>query len=247
MTSPRLKPPFWQHDAYTLGLLARAVANAAARVLPSGEAAGAGKVLDLGAGQAPYRSLFEARGAEYLACDLDAAPPLRIEPGQALGFADASMRAVLSFQVLEHVWDLDWYLGEAHRLLAQDGALVISTHGTWLYHPHPTDFRRWTRDGLLAELRTRGFAAESVDALVGPLAWTTQFRALGYSRLLHGLPGVGGLLAALCSTVMHLRMKLEDALTPQAWIDSNAAVYLVIARKVAATEAARDGARSKSP
>lgn len=231
MTSPRLQPPFWQHDAYTLRLLAAAVTQAALSAVPSPAHKPPARVLDLGAGSAPYRSLFEARGAQYLACDLDAPPPYRIEPGQALAFADASIQAVLSFQVLEHVWDLDWYLGEARRLLTDDGALVLSTHGTWLYHPHPTDYRRWTRDGLLEELRTRGFRVEQVHALVGPLAWTTQFRALGYSRLLQAVPAIGGLLSACCNTVMHARMLLEDAVTPQAWIDGNAAVYLVIARK----------------
>ena len=56
-------------------------------------------------------------------------------------------------------------------------------------------------------------------------------RAIGFSHLLQRLPLVGGLLAALVSSVMHLRMKLEDAITPQAWIDSNAAIYVVAARK----------------
>jgi SAM-dependent methyltransferase len=232
LTSPRLAPPFWLHDAYTLKLLARAVAQAAAAALPAATPA---RVVDLGAGEAPYRRLFEARGAEYLACDIDAAPPLRIVPGQPLALADGSANAVLSFQVLEHVWDLDAYLGEARRLLADDGSLVLSTHGTWLYHPHPTDWRRWTRDGLLRELRCRGFEATRVWALVGPLAWTTQFRAIGFARVLAALPLLGGLLAALCSSLMYLRMHLEDALTPATWIDGNAAVYVVLARKCTPT------------
>lgn len=230
MTSPRLTPPFWQHDAYTLRRLADAVTQAAAAALPERSAIAA-RVIDLGAGVAPYRSLFEAHGAEYLACDIDAAPPLRIVPGQPLPLADGSAQAVVSFQVLEHVWDLDAYLGEARRLLADDGALVLSTHGTWLYHPHPTDWRRWTRDGLLRELKSRGFEVTKVWSLVGPLAWTTQFRAIGFAMALAAVPLIGGALAALCSSLMHLRMRLEDALTPPAWIESNAAVYLVLARK----------------
>lgn len=229
MTAPRLAPPFWQHDAYTLRLLARAITAAAARMLPAGPAERL--VVDLGAGDAPYRSLFEARGAKYLACDIDAPEPHRIVSGQPLGLGAGSAAAVVSFQVLEHVWDLDWYLGEARRLLAADGWLLLSTHGTWLYHPHPTDFRRWTRDGLLEELRTRGFEATQVDALVGPLACTSQIRALGYSHILNRVPLLGGLLAALSNMVFHLRMKLEDRLTPRHWTDTNAAVYVVLARK----------------
>lgn len=230
MTAPRLAPHFWQHDAYTLRLLARAIMAAAARMLPAGPAQRL--VVDLGAGSAPYRSLFIARGAQYLACDIDTPEPCRIVSGQPLGLDAGSAAAVVSFQVLEHVWDLDWYLGEARRLLATDGWLLLSTHGTWLYHPHPTDFRRWTRDGLLEELRTRGFEVMQVDALVGPLACTSQIRALGYSHVLNQVPLVGGFLAALSNMVFHLRMKLEDSVTPQHWIDTNAAVYVVLARKI---------------
>lgn len=225
----RMRPPFWQHDAYTLTQLANAVAAAATSIAPP---IGSDRlVLDFGAGDAPYRPLFDTPGTTYIESDIDAQSALRIVPGTPLALADASVQTVLSFQVLEHVWDLDWYLGEAHRVLAADGALVLSTHGTWLYHPHPTDFRRWTRDGLLEELRTRGFTALQVVALIGPLAWTTQFRAIGYSHLLNRLPLIGRGLAVLSNIIMHLRMKVEDAITPQNWIDTNASVYLVIARK----------------
>lgn len=228
MTSPRLRPPFWQHDAYTLKKLADAVEIEAAQLATAG---GHRRAVDLGAGEAPYRPLFEARGFSYLACDIDERAQVRIEPGRPVPLPDGHAQALLSFQVLEHVWDLDHYLGEARRLLADDGRLLLSTHGTWLYHPHPTDFRRWTRTGLEAELRARGFEPERVHALVGPLAWTTQFRAIGMAQLLRRVPLLGAPLAALVASIFHLRMLIEDAITPREWINTNAAVYLVVARK----------------
>lgn len=230
-TSIRLDPPFWRHDAYTLRRLADAVIAAVDEVMP---ASGAPCVIDLGAGDAPYRSLFETRGARYLACDIDAPDgegTRRITIGQALAQPDGSAQVVVSFQVLEHVWDLDWYLGEAHRLLAPGGRLLLSTHGTWLYHPHPTDFRRWTRPGLIKELEVRGFTPLSTRALVGPLAWTTQFRAFGWHRVLSALPLLGRPLAALSNTLHHLRMIVEDKITPQDWINDNASTYVIVARR----------------
>ncbi len=232
MIDPRLDPPFWRHDAYTLRRLARALSelaeNAAQGARPPST------VVDLGAGDAPYRTLFERDGCRYLPCDIDVPADhptmLRLEPGKPLALGNESVDIVLSLQVLEHVWDLDWYLGEARRLLAPEGRLILSTHGTWLYHPHPTDFRRWTRTGLLAELAQRGFEVTQVQALVGPLAWTTQFRALGWNRVLGAVPILGGLLAKVSNSVHHLRMQLEDALTPRQWIEDNAAIYLVVAR-----------------
>ena len=235
MKPVRLAPPFWRHDAYTLRRLADAVSAAARSELASPAGDGAPPcVVDLGAGDAPYRVLFEERGARYVACDIgvpEGGPAVRIEPGRPLPLPDASARLVVSFQVLEHVWDLDWYLGEARRLLAPDGRLLLSTHGTWLYHPHPTDFRRWTRPGLLAELQLRGLEPISVRSLVGPLAWTTQFRAFGWHRVLTAVPLLGPMLAAVSNSLHHLRMTIEDAITPQPWIDDNAAMYLVLAQR----------------
>lgn len=230
-TSIRLDPPFWRHDAYTLRRLAEAVTAAVDEVMPASPAP---CVVDLGAGDTPYRSLFDSRRARYLACDIDAPDgeaTRRITIGQPLALQDGCAQVVVSFQVLEHVWDLDWYLGEARRLLAPGGRLLISTHGTWLYHPHPTDYRRWTRPGLLKELEVRGFTALSTRALVGPLAWTTQFRAFGWHRVLSAIPLLGRPLAALSNTLHHLRMRVEDAITPQDWINDNASTYVIVARR----------------
>lgn len=228
--SPRLAPPFWRYDAYVLRSLVAAIEDSPDGVFPAGVSKPC--VVDIGAGDSPYRPLFRSRGANYIACAIgkpgnsDVVP---IELGKRLPFADASADLVVSFQVLEHVWDLDWYLGEANRLLTPEGKLLLSTHGTWLYHPHPTDFRCWTRPGLLGELEARGFSIVSVRSLVGPLAWTTQIRALGWHHLLSSVPVVGAFLSAISNTVHFVKMNVEDAITPKQWIVDNAAVYLVVA------------------
>jgi SAM-dependent methyltransferase len=234
MTAARLSPPFWRRDAYVLNKLARHVANIAER-FHNGSSIGSlvqgDTVVDLGAGAAPYRALFERPEIKYVVCDLDAGAEVVISPGTPVPLDDHSAKVVVSFQVLEHVWNLDWYLAESRRLMAPDGALVLSTHGTWPYHPHPTDFRRWTRDGLMLELTTRGFVVQEITGLVGPLAWTTQFRALGFHRLLSAIPVVGSLLAALVCAAMNFRMYIEDCVTPAEWTNTNAAVYFLVARK----------------
>lgn len=238
-SNTRATPSFWRHDRYTLMKLQSALETVLHK-LPWSEFSGGrniAQVIDVGAGAAPYRELFNRRHADYTTCDLVDAdspamhrPDIRLEPGVPLPLADMSVDYVVSFQVLEHVWDLDWYLGECRRLLRKNGRLVLSTHGVWLFHPHPTDFRRWTRDGLVKELESRGFAVESITGIVGPLAWTTQFRSLGYHHLLNRIPVLGKWLSACVCTVMNIRMSIEDAITPDAQIDSNAAVYLVVAR-----------------
>lgn len=228
MTSPRLHPPFWRHDAYTLRRLAALVARTAATLQSRDRQC---TVVDLGAGDAPYRSLFAGAQTRYVCCDLGVDADVPIVSGEAIALADRCADVVVSFQVLEHVWDLDWYLGETARLLKDDGSLLLSTHGTWLFHPHPTDFRRWTRDGLVREIESRGFKVRTIEPAVGPLAWTTQFRLLGYHAMLRKLPLIGPVLFAVLAVVMHLRMIVEDWVTPRTLIDTNAAIYVVVATK----------------
>jgi SAM-dependent methyltransferase len=228
----RLHPRFWwDHDWYVLRLLRRAIEATLDRpgVLTAHQ-----RVVDVGCGDRPYEELFRVRQAKYIACDLDGAVDVRIEPGRPIDLPDGSADGVVSFQVLEHVWDLDWYLAECLRLLKPGGWLLLSTHGTWLYHPHPTDFRRWTRDGLCREIETRGFQIGPVRSLVGPLAWTTLFRLIGIRQVLSKVPLLGPLLQVPLTCLMNARMVLEDALTPAAIRDVNASVYLVLAHKLGA-------------
>jgi SAM-dependent methyltransferase len=228
MTNPRLDPPFWRHDAYTLRRLSAAVRNAIALVSRSVRG---GTVVDMGAGDAPYRELFPASIWSYVCCDLSADSEVILEPGRPIPLPDGSAALVVSFQVLEHVWNLDWYLGEAKRLLSADGRLILSTHGVWLFHPHPEDFRRWTRPGLERELTERGFVVEAVLPVVGPLAWTTQFRTLGIVQLMRRIPLLGVPLASVTAAFMTMRMMIEDAATPAQWITDNAAAYVLVARR----------------
>ena len=44
------------------------------------------------------------------------------------------------------------------------------------------------RAGLEGELKTRGFHPKLSVPLMGPLAWTTQFRLLGMTHLLRRIP-----------------------------------------------------------
>jgi SAM-dependent methyltransferase len=227
----RRQPPWWDHQWHPLRTLARALTGAASTRLPQLRG---GNVVDLGCGDAPYESLLREFGAEhYVRCDLEGPVDVVIAPGQPVPLPSASADLVVSFQVLEHVWDLYWYLGEARRLLKPDGRLVLSTHGNWLYHPHPTDFRRWTRMGLTGELQSRGYEVEFFQGLIGPLAWTTQFRLLGMRDVLRRIPVVGPALVPPVASLMNLRMLVEDAITPAAITDDNACIYLAIARPVA--------------
>jgi len=223
----RLHPPVWDRHAFSLNRLREALEVCLTR---PGIASLGETVVDVGAGDSPYRVLFERRGCTYLACDIDGDPDVVIEPDAPLPFADAGVDGVVSFQVLEHVWAVDQYLRECHRILRPDGWMILSTHGSWPYHPHPSDFRRWTREGIVREIEEAGFRVESVFPLVGPLAWMANYPLLATWVALRRLPIVGRALMVPIGTLVYGAMAVLDALTPAAIRDDNAAIYLTLAR-----------------
>jgi SAM-dependent methyltransferase len=185
--------------------------------------------IDFGCGSQPYRSIFESLGAIYRGADF-AHAEIAIDGSGRVDAHDGSADLVLSFQVLEHVRDPGCYLGEARRILRNDGRLILSTHGSWFYHPHPEDHRRWTRQGLVAELAVHGFETEECIAVLGPLAWTTLLRLTMAYPVCLKVPIVGKLLASTLALVMNLRGYVENMITPTSVTQDNACVYITLSR-----------------
>lgn len=229
----RLRPRLIDTDWLVLREMRPAIETLIARVAQAGKIA-----VDFGCGSQPYRSIFENRGLDYRGADLvtEGAPGPDIAVGMdgIIAAPDKSTDLVLSFQVLEHVRDLETYLSEARRLLKEDGWMILSTHGSWLYHPHPEDHRRWTREGLLGDLAKNGFETVECIPVLGPLAWTTLLRlTLGYHMCLR-IPLLGRALASAFALIMNLRGLLEDCITPEWVTRDNACVYVTLSRPVGA-------------
>jgi SAM-dependent methyltransferase len=220
----RLYPRMIDTDWLVLREMRPAIEKFAAQVAKPGQGA-----VDFGCGSQPYRSIFESHEVIYRGADFGG-DDIVIEDSGRIAVADSSADLVLSFQVLEHVRDVSRYLSEAHRILRDDGWLILSTHGTWLYHPHPEDHRRWTRQGLLAELAAYGFETEQCVAVLGPLAWTTLLRlTCGYHFCMR-IPIVGRVLAHMLAVVMNARGYCENLITPNWVTQDNACVYVTLSR-----------------
>lgn len=220
----RLQPRMYDSDWLVLRRMRVVITQLAQRIRTPAKTA-----IDLGCGSEPYRPIFDGLGFHYRGADLQGAD-IRIGSDGTIEAADASADLVLSFQVLEHVRDVRRYLGEARRLLRSDGWLLLSTHGTWLYHPHPQDHRRWTREGLVAELQDSGFEMLECVAVVGPLAWTTLVRLTCAYQACLRIPLLGGALARSLAVCMNARAYVEDLITP-AWVRlDNACVYVTLSR-----------------
>jgi SAM-dependent methyltransferase len=126
-----------------------------------------GRVLDFGAGSAPYRSLFQC--AEYVTVDLPSSghPPEHkvaelYYDGHSLPFAAEHFDFVLCSEVLEHVFNLDEVLTELYRVLKPSGRMLLTVPFVWGEHESPHDFARYTTFALNDLLRRRGFEVESL-------------------------------------------------------------------------------------
>jgi SAM-dependent methyltransferase len=226
MRASRSKPRIWDADWLVLAPLSQLIANQAKNFIPP-----TAEIVDFGCGDMPYKNIFQRLGIKYVGADITDDADLLIDAAGQIPLSSGTADAVLSVQVLEHVRDLDLYCGEIWRLLKRDGTLLLSTHGSWLYHPHPEDHRRWTRPGLVNELESRGFTVDQVIPIAGPLATTTILRLTGFVFFLKKIPVLGRLMSAALSTIMNIRALLEDAITPKNVIQDNACVYFVRARK----------------
>lgn len=128
------------------------------------------RVLDYGCGGSPYRTLFKNcvyHRADLTGQDLD----YKFGPDARLPDVARGYDLVLSTQVLEHVEDPAAYLAECHRILDQNGRLVLTTHGIFEDHGCPYDYWRWTTFGLQKLIEKNGFRVElSIKMTTGPRA-----------------------------------------------------------------------------
>lgn len=226
----RARPHFFHRDYWPLKLIRRGVEEflRAHATRLNGR-----RALDLGSGESPYVEMARSAGLELLAADIDPQAPgvIPIDPATGrVALPDADVDAVLSTQVLEHVADVQGYLREAHRLLKPGGLLFCSTHGAFILHRHPTDFRRWTIDGLRHELEQAGFTVDAVEPKLGILATSTHLRSITLGGITRRVP-LTGWLRPIIYGFFNARMAVEDRLTPRSVMESHPELLFATARK----------------
>jgi SAM-dependent methyltransferase len=126
------------------------------------------KVLDLGAGDAPYRELFAH--ADYTTVDWENSPHLGarqadiVSSATAIPIASTSMGLVLCTQVLEHLAEPGEALRECWRVLAPGGRLALTVPLAWQLHELPYDYYRYAAPGIEHLLQRSGFTDIEVRA-----------------------------------------------------------------------------------
>ena len=134
-------------------------------------------VLDAGAGDAPYKSLFQhARyeSADFGRVDKRYAPTTYVCDLKSIPVEDGRFDFILFNQVMEHLPEPQSVLAEFHRILKAGGKVFYT--GPFFYEEHecPYDFYRYTQFGLRHLFDSAGFVIERLDWLEG------YFGTVGY-------------------------------------------------------------------
>lgn len=222
----RLNPPKSSRVYWLLSVMRETYQSVISQWAPQSDSA---VLVDFGCGNMPYRPLFPIQsyiGADFPGNEL---ATITIEADGSLPLDDQCASIVLSSQVLEHVSDVPIYLGEALRVLRPGGTLFLSTHGMWRYHPDPQDFWRWTCDGLKRVVAEAGFEIVFFQGILGPEATSLQ---LWQDAVAHRYPRW---FRPWFYKYMQWRIRIADGRCPQSARDSDACVYILVARKSAET------------
>jgi SAM-dependent methyltransferase len=116
-----------------------------------------GRLLDVGCGSKPYQKYFEA--SEYIGLDIQGRNKHadRSYDGKTFPFSDGEFDAVLTSEVLEHVFNPDEFLSEINRVLRDGGVLLLTVPFVWDEHEQPFDYARYSSFGLRHLLESHGF------------------------------------------------------------------------------------------
>ena len=222
---PELEPFPWHSHYPSVWAAHRALSSLGKRLR--------GTILDIGSGTGFGASFLDPRQTGYLPLDLPSGrpsanrritlkprPPKIIASGYSLPIRDNSISGVMALNLLEHVTHPRSILREAHRVLAPDGFILVSTPFAFPRHGLPNDYWRWTPEGLDLEIKAAGFSpVQSVSTGKSLAALATNINLLfkhtlmgGGSRWLRGLLHLTRPLAIIAQFALNMLTVALDGL-----------------------------------
>jgi SAM-dependent methyltransferase len=120
-----------------------------------------GKMLDIGCGTKPYKNFFSRTkyyGLDYRKDGANQNPQADFfYDGGKFPFNDQEFDYALATEVLEHVFEPDFFIQEINRILRPGGLCLLTVPFMWDEHEQPFDFGRYTSFGIRALLERHGF------------------------------------------------------------------------------------------
>lgn len=201
-----------------------------------------GTLLDLGAGNQPYRVWYERQVERSIAVDMVAAPGLgALCSASRLPFADGTFDTVMATEVLEHVAEVDAAVAEVRRVLRPGGHFLATVPFVYPIHEAPYDFWRFTEHGLRALCDRHGLEVVELEAKGGVGMLAAHVLSNGLPRALDGLGaalGVGpisrraSIRRMLTGPQVQLMRRRADRRTIEGSARFATIGYLLVARRV---------------
>jgi SAM-dependent methyltransferase len=152
-----------------------------------------GRLLDVGCGSKPYRSLFKIE--EYVGLDIEndltrgRGVAEYLYDGTIFPFPDASFDSVLCNQVLEHVFNPNEFLDEIVRVMKPDAKLLLTVPFVWDEHEQPLDYARYSSFGLRTLLEKHGLRVAVHRKLGADISVLFQLSNAYLYKVIQDLPG----------------------------------------------------------
>ncbi len=136
-----------------------------------------GHVVDVGGGRKPdYFSYFDTKKVSLITPVDGSIMPIDFEK-DPLPFFDNSIDTVVLCNVLEHIFNYRFLLGEINRILKPSGVLIGFVPFMINYHPDPHDYFRYTSETLYKIFSEAGFDNIKIQT-VGSSAFYVNYNNL---------------------------------------------------------------------
>lgn len=178
-----------------------------------------GKLLDFGCGSKPYRSLFtvdeyigldfENPGHDHSNEDIDV-----YYDGKIIPFEGNHFDSILCSEVIEHLFDLDYTLGEMYRVLKKGGKMLVTCPFVWCEHEVPYDYARYTRFALENLFEKKGFKVLNYEKQGNFVEAITQM------KILYFIQAYGSFLSRLSFVGNFIRKSLIFMMNGWGWVKS---------------------------
>jgi ubiquinone/menaquinone biosynthesis C-methylase UbiE len=116
-----------------------------------------GKLLDIGCGTMPYKSIFISKVTKYIGIDKNNSAADIKGDFLNIKLLDNSFNTILCTQVLEHTYDPIQFLEKIHTILKKNGILILTVPFMGSLHETPNDYYRYTEYALKYLLKQAKF------------------------------------------------------------------------------------------
>lgn len=182
-----------------------------------------GRLMDLGCGSKPYKSLFQVD--EYIGVDYNSeGHPHDNEQidvfydGKTLPFPAEYFDSVFSTEVFEHVFNLEEILTEVHRVMKKGGKILVTCPFSISEHEAPNDYARYTSFALKHLFEKKGFKVLAFEKTGNHVLAIMQLRIMYIHMhimpVIKNIPVVRAILRLVVYAGMNAWALLKNKLLP---------------------------------